>query len=83
MFLNIAKNLVGPGGKVIFFTGYNYNDDDKYSNGKMIEVVDVLHPTLVCDTYGTVPIGIYDAAGGKVGDDFIFWDTFPTELEMI
>ena len=38
----------------------------------MIEVVDVLHPTLVCDTYGTLPIGIKKAAGGKIGNDFIF-----------
>ena len=37
----------------------------------MIEVVDVLHPTLVCDTYGTLPIGIKKAAGGKIGNDFI------------
>ena len=72
MFLNIAKNLLGPGGKVIFFTGYNYNDDDKYSNGKKIEVVDVLHPTLVCDTFGTMPFGIEYAAGGKIGNEFLF-----------
>ena len=72
MFLNIANNLSGPGSKVIFFTGNNYNDDDdEYSNGKMIEVVDVLHPTLDCDTYGTLPVGISNAAGGKIGDDFI------------
>ena len=38
----------------------------------MIEVVDVLHPTLVCDTYGTVPVGIYGAAGGKTENDVIF-----------
>ena len=37
----------------------------------MIEVVDVLHPTLVCDTYGTMPVGITRAVGGKIGDDFI------------
>ena len=73
MFLNIAKNLVGPGGKLIFFTGNNFKwyADDEYSNGKMIEVVDVLHPTLDCDTYGTLPVGISNAAGGKIGDDFI------------
>ena len=58
MFLNIAKNLVGPGGKLIFFTGSNINDEDYWKNGKMIEVVDVLHPTLVCDKNGTVPVGI-------------------------
>ena len=66
MFLNIANNLVGPGGKLIFFTGANYY------NGKIIEVVDVLHPTLVCDTYGTVPVGILNAAGGKIGNDVLF-----------
>ena len=38
----------------------------------MIEVVDVLHPTLVCDTYGTIPIGIRDAASGTVGNEFLF-----------
>ena len=78
MFLKIAKNLVGPGGKVIFFTGAN--DNYKYSNGKIIEVVDVLHPTLVCDTYGTLPIGIKKAAGGKIGNDFIFCESFLTHM---
>ena len=70
MFPNIAKNLVGPGGKLIFFTGSNINDEDYWKNGKMIEVVDVLHPTLVCDAYGTLPVGILNAASGKIGNDF-------------
>ena len=72
MFLNIANNFSGPGSKVIFFTGSNYYDDDEWKNGKIIEVVDVLHPFLACDTYGNVPVGIYIAAGGKIGNDFIF-----------
>ena len=72
MVLNIAKNLAGPGGKVIFFTGYNRNDDDIYSNGNMIEVVDVLHPTLVCKTNGILADVIYGAAGGKIGNDVLF-----------
>ena len=68
MYPNIANNRVGPGGKVIFFTGKKgYNG---WKNGKMIEVVDVLHPTLVCDAYGTLPVGILNAASGKIGNDF-------------
>ena len=70
MVLNIAKNLAGPGGKVIFFTGSN--DDDRYYNRKMIEVVDVLHPTLVCKTNGILADVIYGAAGGKIGNDVLF-----------
>ena len=57
----------------MYFTGYDNNGEDNYFNGRIIEVVDVLNPNLVCDIFGTtVPVGTYAASGGKIGEDFLF-----------
>ena len=52
-------------GKIVVYSGL------PRENGKNAEVIDLLNPEAICDTYAVLQEGVYHAYGGKVANEFV------------
>ena len=52
-------------GKIIIYSGYPWRD------GKIAEIIDLFNPEYNSDIYGLLEIGVDNAFGGKVGNEYI------------
>ena len=58
-------------GKIVVYSGYPWEDS------KHAEVIDLLNPDANCDEFGLLEIGVNNAFGGRIADNFLVcggWD---------
>ena len=61
----LIVNIFSILGKIVVYSG------NPYENGKYAEVIDLLNPEAICDTYAVLQEGVYHAYGGKVANEFV------------